>query len=348
MKKTLYDYTYEQLIDYVLAHDQKSYRAKQLYTWLYKKRIATIDDMHDVSKVFRDHLKNEFETNSLVLKEKQVSADQTVKYLFELSDGYLVESVLMHHDYGKSVCVSTQIGCNMGCGFCASGLIKKQRNVTAGEMVQQVLFIQNELDTSDERVSSVVVMGIGEPFDNYDHVLSFLKIINSDHGLGIGARKLTISTCGLVDGILKLADEPLQINLAISLHAPNDAIRSQIMPINRVFPIKDLMQALDVYYEKTKRRITYEYLLLAGINDDVKHANELADLIRNQNAYVNLIPYNPVPEQPYQRPSIKKAFAFYDQLKKRNIQVTLRQEHGVDIDAACGQLRSKRMKEVES
>ncbi len=345
MKKTLYDFNYDQLIEYALNQGQKSYRAKQLYTWLYKKRVDDFDAMHDVSKPFREHLKENFVFETLVLKEKQVAADQTTKYLFELSDGLLVETVLMHHDYGKSVCVSSQIGCNMGCTFCASGLLKKQRNVTAGEMVEQVLFIQKELDLVDERVSSIVVMGIGEPFDNYDHVLNFLRTINSDHGLAIGARKLTISTCGLVEGILKLAQEPLQINLAISLHAPNDEIRSRIMPINKVHPIKDLMEALDRYYKQTHRRITYEYILLDGINDQAEHAHQLAKLIKNQNAYVNLIPYNPVSERDYQRTPIKNALAFYDQLKRRNIQVTLRAEHGSDIDAACGQLRSKVIKE---
>lgn len=343
--KTLYDFTYPQLISWLEDNNQKKFRAKQLYSWLYKKRVDDIESMSDLAKDFRELLSEQFNLSTITLKEKHVADDQTTKYLFRLSDGLLVETVLMHHDYGKSVCVSSQIGCNMGCKFCASGLLKKQRNLTAGEMVQQVLYVQQELDKQEERVSSIVVMGIGEPFDNYDHVLNFLKIINHDLGLAIGSRKLTISTCGLIDGILKLAEEPLQINLAISLHAPNDALRSSLMPINQAHPINELMDALNVYYQKTNRRITYEYILLEGINDQIVHANQLANLIKGQNAYVNLIPYNPVDEQPFQRTHIKAALLFYDQLKKRKIQVTLRQEHGVDIDAACGQLRSKRLKE---
>ncbi len=341
--KTIYDLTYTQLTEWCEANQQKQYRAKQLYTWLYKKRVASFDAMSDLSKAFVDKLNDHFLLETIVLKERQTASDDTTKYLFQCQDGMLIETVLMHHDYGKSVCVSSQVGCNMGCRFCASGLLKKQRDITSGEMVQQVLFVQRELDEFDQRVSSVVVMGIGEPFDNYDHVLDFLKTINSDHGLAIGSRKLTISTCGLIEGINRLAQEPLQINLAISLHAPNDELRSQLMPINKAHPIKKLMESLKAYYQKTNRRITYEYILLEGVNDHLEHANQLADLIFGQNAYVNLIPYNPVAEQPYRRTPIKRALAFYDQLKKRGIQTTLRQEHGVEIDAACGQLRSKKL-----
>jgi 23S rRNA (adenine2503-C2)-methyltransferase len=343
--KTIYDLTYPQLIEWCELNNEKKYRAKQIYTWLYKKRVASFSAMSDVSKAFQDKLQTSFKLDSLTLKEKHVAQDQTTKFLFECEDGLLIETVLMHHDYGKSVCVSSQIGCNMGCKFCASGLLKKQRNVTSGEMVQQILFIQRELDSQQERVSSIVVMGIGEPFDNYDHVLDFLKVVNHDNGLAIGSRKLTISTCGVIEGILKLADEPLQINLAISLHAPNDELRSQLMPINQAYPINDLMNALKTYYKKTNRRITYEYILLRGVNDQPEHANQLADLIFGQNAYVNLIPYNPVLEQSFERTPITSALKFYDQLKKRGIQTTLRQEHGVDINAACGQLRSEKIKE---
>jgi 23S rRNA (adenine2503-C2)-methyltransferase len=343
--KTIFDLTYPQLVEWCELNNEKKYRAKQIYTWLYKKRVASFGAMSDVSKAFQDKLQTSFEFDNLTLKEKHVAQDETTKFLFECEDGMLIETVLMHHDYGKSVCVSSQIGCNMGCKFCASGLLKKQRDVTAGEMVQQILHVQRELDNQQERVSSVVVMGIGEPFDNYDHVLDFLKIVNNDHGLAIGSRKLTISTCGIIEGILKLADEPLQINLAISLHAPNDELRSQLMPINQAHPIKDLMNALKLYYKKTNRRITYEYILLKDVNDQPEHANQLADLIFGQNAYVNLIPYNPVLEQSFERTNIKSALKFYDQLKKRGIQTTLRQEHGLDINAACGQLRSKKVKE---
>lgn len=342
--KTIYEFTYPQLVEWCENNNQKKFRAKQLFSWLYQKRVTSFSEMSDLSKDFRELLESSFTMSSITLKEKHVAADSTTKYLFELEDGLLVETVLMHHDYGKSVCVSSQIGCNMGCKFCASGLLKKQRNVTAGEMVQQVLFVQHELDKLSERVSSIVVMGIGEPFDNYDHVLNFLKTINSDLGLAIGSRKLTISTCGIISGIQRLADEEMQINLAVSLHAPNDKLRSILMPINQAHPIAELMDALDGYYKKTNRRITYEYILLEGINDGLNHANQLADLITGQNAYVNLIPYNPVKEQPFDRTPLKVALAFYSQLKKRGIQTTLRAEHGTDINAACGQLRSSKIK----
>lgn len=342
--KTMYDFTYPQLIEWCENNNQKKFRAKQLYSWLYQKRVTSFEAMSDLSKEFRELLSGSFSMNSISLREKHVAEDQTTKYLFQLEDGLLVETVLMHHDYGKSVCVSSQIGCNMGCKFCASGLLKKQRNVTSGEMVQQVLFIQRELDAHDERVSSIVVMGIGEPFDNYDHVLDFLKTVNSDLGLAIGSRKLTISTCGILSGIKRLAEEEMQINLAISLHAPNDALRSMLMPINQAHPIAELMDTLNDYYKKTNRRITYEYILIQGVNDQLNHANQLADLITGQNAYVNLIPYNPVMEQPFERTPLKDALSFYSQLKKRGIQTTLRAEHGTDINAACGQLRSLRIK----
>lgn len=344
MEKTMYDYTYQGLIDWCENNNQKKFRAKQLFSWLYQKRVDSFESMSDLSKDFRLLLESSFSLFTITLKEKHVAQDLTTKYLFEMEDGLLVETVLMNHDYGKSVCVSSQIGCNMGCKFCASGLLKKQRNVTAGEMVQQVLFVQKELDAQAERVSSVVVMGIGEPFDNYDHVLDFLKIINSDLGLAIGSRKLTISTCGVLSGIKRLSQEEMQINLAISLHAPNDKLRSMLMPINQAHPIAELMDALNDYYKHTNRRITYEYILIKGINDQLNHANQLADLITGQNAYVNLIPYNPVIEQPFERTPIKDALAFYSQLKKRGIQTTLRVEHGTDINAACGQLRSSKIR----
>ena len=344
MDTSLYNYTFEQLNDWMLAHQQKSYRTKQLYSWLYRKRISDPRLMTDFSAALIETLEESFTQDLLTLVKKQVSADQTTKYLFSLQDGSLVETVLMHMEYGKSVCVSSQIGCNMGCTFCASGLIKKSRNVTAGEMVAQILAVQKELDQTNDRVSHVVVMSIGEPFDNYDHVLNFLKIINHDLGLAIGARHLTVSTCGIPDEIIAFGKEKLQANLAISLHAPNDELRSSLMPINQAYPLKVLMAAIKEYQKYSNRKITFEYILLKGINDQPEHVKQLAALVKGHHAYVNLIPYNPVKEREYEKVSKNDAYRFYDQCRKLNIQCTLRSEHGADIDAACGQLRSSEEK----
>lgn len=340
MNDSLYNYTLEQLNQWMVDHQQKSYRSKQLFSWLYRKRVSDPLLMSDLSKELSTTLATTFNQDLLTLVLKQVSIDQTTKYLFALQDGSLVETVLMHMDYGKSVCVSSQIGCNMGCTFCASGLIKKSRNVTAGEMVAQILYVQKELDQTQERVSHVVVMGIGEPFDNYDHVINFLKIINDDLGLAIGARHLTVSTCGIPDKIVAFAKEPIQANLAISLHAPNDELRSSLMPINQAYPLAVLMDAIKQYQQYSNRKITFEYILLKGVNDQAEHAKELAALMKGHHGYVNLIPYNPVKERDYQKVSKSEALRFYDQCRKLGVQATLRVEHGADIDAACGQLRS--------
>ena len=249
-----------------------------------------------------------------------------------------LETVLMFQDYGLSICVTSQLGCNMGCRFCASGLLKKKRNLKTSEIVDQILQVQKE---NEERISNIVIMGIGEPFDNYENVMDFISIVNDDFGLGIGARKITISTCGIVPKIREFADEQSQVNLAVSLHAPNDALRNEIMPINQAYPIAELIDALKYYLSKNNRRLTFEYILLKDINDTKEHALELVHLIRGMNAYVNLIPYNPVSEHGYQPSDLKTSLAFYDTLMKNNIQCTLRKEQGQDIDAACGQLRAK-------
>ena len=279
----------------------------------------------------------------------QESSDGTVKYLFELPDKHMIETVLMRQDYGMSVCVTTQVGCNIGCTFCASGLLKKQRDLTAGEIMAQIMLVQHYFDERDlgERVSHIVVMGIGEPFDNYDNVTKFLRIVNDPKGMAIGARHITVSTSGIVPKIKEFADNGLQVNLAISLHAPNDELRTSIMRINRSFPLAKLMDAVDFYLEKTNRRITFEYIMLAGVNDRVHHAQELANLLKDKKklAYVNLIPYNPVSEHDqYSRSSKDDVLRFYDTLKKNGVNCVIRKEHGTDIDAACGQLRSKQMK----
>ena len=245
----------------------------------------------------------------------------------------------MNHDYGNSLCISSQVGCNMGCKFCESGRRKKVRNLTTGEMVEQILKVEDE---SNLRISHVVIMGIGEPFDNYDNICNFIKIINHSKGLNIGARHITVSTCGLVPKILDFANFPYQVNLAISLHAPNDELRKEIMPIAKAYPLKDLMNAIKIYLEKTNRRVTFEYIMLNGVNDSIDNALELANLLKGINAYVNLIPYNETEALQFKRSNPLTIAKFYDILKKNNITVTIRREFGGTISAACGQLRSKK------
>ncbi|WP_282144938.1 23S rRNA (adenine(2503)-C(2))-methyltransferase RlmN [Thomasclavelia cocleata] len=337
--KNIYDYSLEQLTEYFALIKQKPFRAKQVFSWLYQKDAQSFEDMSDLSKDLRNQLNEEFTLDVLKIKEKQVSRDGTIKYLFELLDGSLIESVLMIHDYGRSLCVTSQVGCNMKCTFCASGLLNRQRNLTAGEIVAQIIKVQEDIK---QRISHVVVMGTGEPFDNYDNVMNFVRIINHPHGLAIGARHITISTCGLIDGINKYSEEGIQTNLAISLHSPNDEIRNELMPINKVYPMDDLREAVSNYINKTNRRVTFEYILLKDINDDIIYARQLAHYLRGLNAYVNLIPYNSVDEHGYQPSSKEQAEIFKSELLRLHINVTMRKEHGRDIDGACGQLRAKR------
>lgn len=337
--KTIYDYSLEGLTEYFKTINQKPFRAKQVFSWLYQKQVQNFSDMSDLAKDLREHLEETFVIDVVTMKEKQVSKDGTIKYLFALADDSLIETVLMQHEYGKSLCVTSQVGCNMQCRFCASGLLKRQRNLSAGEIVGQIMKVQQDLQ---ERISHVVVMGTGEPFDNYDQVMEFVRIINHPHGLAIGARHITISTCGLIPKILKYSKEGLQTNLAISLHAPNDMIRDELMPINKVYPMDDLREALKQYIEATNRRITFEYILLDGINDSLVCARQLSHYVKGLNAYVNLIPYNSVDEHGYQPSSKETIEAFKNELLRLKINVTVRKEHGRDIDGACGQLRAKR------
>ena len=299
--------------------------------------------MTNVSKNTISHLKENFEFGHLDMVDKQVSSDGTTKYLFKLYDSKLIETVLMRHNYGNSICVTTEVGCNMGCSFCASGELGKVRNLELCELVEQVLQVQKDIDKNFERVTNIVVMGIGEPFDNYDNVMKFLEVVNYPKGLEIGARHITVSTCGLVPKIKEFADFPLQVNLAISLHAPNDEIRSKIMKINKVYPINEVLDAVKYYIQKTNRRVTFEYILLRGVNDSIECAKELASLIKGINAYVNLIPYNEVSTKEYKKVTRETAEKFFEVLDKNHIQATLRMEHGADIDAACGQLRAKKL-----
>ncbi len=335
----IYDYTLTELEELFISFNFKKFNARQVYEWIYKKNVMDFTEMSNISKTLRTFLIDNFIFSKLLVSEHQISKDGTEKFLFELEDHNFIETVLMRHDYGNSVCVTTQLGCNIGCSFCASGLQKKKRDLEAFEIVQQILKVA---EMTKERVSHVVVMGIGEPFDNYNNTMKFIKIINSPYGLEIGARHITVSTSGIVPKIEQFSLESKQVNLAISLHAPNNEIRTRLMKINKVYPIEDVIRASKEYVKKTNRRITFEYLLLEHINDELKHANELSDLLRGINCYVNLIRYNNVAEFNLKGSSEERANAFYLKLKSRGINTTLRREKGGDIDAACGQLRSKK------
>lgn len=339
--KSIYGMSLKDLEEYFLSHNDKKFRATQIYDWLYRKNVTSFDDMTNLKKDVIELLKNDFYLRTLELKK--VERDTLVnKYLFYLQDGEKIEAVLMRHDYGNSICISTQVGCNMGCKFCESGRLKKVRNLTAGEMTEQILQVQEDIG---DRVSHVVLMGIGEPFDNYDEVTKFIEIINHDLGLAIGARHITVSTCGLIPKIKEFMNFPYQVNLAISLHAPTDELRRQIMPIANAYPLKDLMQTIREYIAKTNRRVTFEYILLQGINDFKECAESLAKLVNGMNCYINLIPYNETENIGYKRSKEETIREFYDILKKNHTSVTKRKEFGSKISAACGQLRSK--KEME-
>ncbi|MCZ0701735.1 23S rRNA (adenine2503-C2)-methyltransferase [Natronobacillus azotifigens] len=348
-KQSIYGLTKKQLTDWLLANGQKKFRAKQIWDWLYQKRVTSFDEMKNVNKDCRELLANTFEIETLEEEIVQESKDGTIKFLFKLTDGNLIETVLMRFSYGLSVCVTTQVGCNIGCTFCASGLLKKNRDLTSGEIVGQIMKVQHHLDSrgKEERVSHIVVMGIGEPFDNYEHTMNFLRVVNDQEGLSIGARHITVSTSGLAHKIQAFADEPMQVNLAVSLHAPNDELRTRIMKINKAFPINKLMDAIDYYLKTTNRRITFEYILLKGVNDGKQEAIQLAKLLKDKRhlSYVNLIPYNPVEEHnQYERSTKQSILTFYETLLKEGINCGVRVEQGSDIDAACGQLRSKQLK----
>lgn len=342
---SIYSFELHEMKEWLKEQGEKPFRAAQIFEWLYEKRVTSFDDMSNLSKDLREKLKNQFAITTLKTVIKQTSQDGTIKFLFELHDGYTIETVLMRHEYGNSVCVTTQVGCRIGCTFCASTLGGLKRNLEAGEIVAQVLKVQQALDETDERVSSVVIMGIGEPFDNFDEMLAFLKIINHDHGLNIGARHITVSTSGIIPKIYQFADEQMQINFAVSLHAPNTEIRSRLMPINKAYKLPKLMEAIEYYIQKTGRRVSFEYGLFGGVNDQVHHAEELADLLKGIKCHVNLIPVNYVPERDYVRTPREQIFLFEKTLKERGVNVTIRREQGHDIDAACGQLRAKERQE---
>lgn len=348
-KESIYGLTIEQLTEWLIKHEFKKFQALQVWAWLYRKGVASFTEMTDIKQECLELLAEHFLIQSLNEHLKQVSLDGTIKFIFRLRDGNLIETVLMKHKFGLSTCVTTQVGCNMGCSFCASGLLKKIRNLSSGEIVEQIIQVQDYLNKLNhgEKVTHIVVMGIGEPFDNFENLKTALEIIQDGKGLAIGARHITVSTCGLADKIYEFADSNLRVNLAISLHAPSNELRTMIMKINRAYPLETLMQAVDYYLKKANRKITLEYILLKDLNDRREDALKLTELIHDKRDLVNinLIPYNQVDgHDQYQRSDKDSMRAFYDTLKKHGINCNVRLEHGADIDAACGQLRCKQIR----
>ena len=334
----IYDLSFEQLVSWVKDQGEKPYRARQIWHFLYQMKVSTFEEMHNLPQSLIEALQLSFKLNALEFVLKSVSQDGAVKQLYSVHDGHLIEAVLMKHHYGNSICVTTQVGCNIGCSFCASGQLQKKRDLTAGEIIAQIIETEKQLG---EKIQYIVVMGIGEPFDNYKNLTTFLKTVNDPKGLSIGARHITVSTSGIVPKIKAFAELGIQVNLAISLHAPNDEVRTSLMKINKTYNVDRVLEAVKEYLKITKRRVTFEYIMIHELNDSIEIAQELADKIKGMNAYVNLIPYNEVIEAPYKRSSRDRMEAFYDVLKKNKIQVTLRKEQGHDINAACGQLRSQ-------
>lgn len=334
----VYGMTLEALEKYFESINEKKFKAKQLYKWLYEKKINSYNEITDIKKEVIIKVKEDLSLNKLELVTVERDKD-TNKYLFKLEDNEYIEAVLMRHDYGRSICISSEVGCNMGCKFCESGRRKKVRGLKVYEMVTQILLVEEDIN---EKITHVVVMGIGEPFDNYENVTDFIRIINSPFGLKIGSRHITISTCGIIPKIYEFMNFPYQVNLAISLHAPTNEIRDKIMPINKVYQIEALIDSIKKYIEKTNRRVTFEYIMLDSINDSELDAQSLAHLLKGINCYVNLIPYNETENISFKRSEMFKIMKFYDILKKNKIEVTIRREFGSKISAACGQLRSKK------
>lgn len=335
--ESIYNYSLNDLQDYFESIGETKFRASQVFDWLYIKRVNSFDEMTNIKKDLIKYLKDNFNMDKLKLLEVQSDID-VKKYLFELYDGNKIEAVLMNHDYGNSLCISTQVGCNMGCKFCESGRLKKVRNLNAFELVLQILMVEENIK---ERISHIVLMGIGEPFDNYDNFMKFVKIVNDPKGINIGIRHITVSTCGIVPKIKEFTKENIGVNLAISLHAPTDEIRDKIMPINKAYKINDIMESIKEYINVTNRRVTFEYILLKDINDTSDCALKLAKLLKGINCYVNLIPYNETSHIEFKKSDKMTITNFYDILKKNNINVTIRREFGSKVSAACGQLRSK-------
>ena len=343
MKTDIKSLTYNQLENVISGMSLQSFRAKQIYKWLHREGCRSFDEMTDLSKQFRKDLNDNFFIPSCEIEKKFVSSiDGTVKYLFKLYDGEFIESVIMKYKYGYTICVSSQVGCKMGCTFCASTLAGFKRNLTSGEIESQIHAAQQDLNI---RISHIVMMGIGEPLDNYDNVLGFLENVNNENGLNIGMRNITVSTCGIVDKIYDLMERDLQLTLTVSLHAPNDNIRSKTMPINKRYPIDQLMKACKDYADKTGRRVSFEYTLIKGVNDSEANAKELADRLKGSLSHVNLIPVNDVAERGNVRSTHESVLKFCNMLKSNGINATIRRTLGADINASCGQLRAVRLSE---
>lgn len=334
----IYDLTLNELEEYFLSIGEKKYRATQVFDWLYEKRVSSFSDMSNLSKEIILRLEKDFSLDRPVIVKEE--CDEGVsKYLFKLSDNEYIESVLMWHNYGLSLCISSQVGCNMGCSFCESGKRRKVRNLKASEMLLQIILVSEKIK---ERISHIVIMGIGEPFDNFSNLVVFIENCTNHLGLNIGSRHITVSTCGIVPKIYEFADLKYQVNLAISLHAAYDELRDKLMPINKVYPLDEVIKAVKYYISKTNRRVTFEYIMLRGVNDSSDDALKLASLVKGLNAYINLIPYNEGSSDLYKRTKKEQIMKFYDIIKKEGVNVTIRREFGSKISAACGQLRSKK------
>ena len=338
--KNIKDYNLEELKKELQTINEKPFRAEQIFKWLYQEKVKSFDEMTNLSLDLREKLKQNYTICNYNILKKQESKDGTIKYLFDVLDGNAIETVLMSYHHGYSICVSSQIGCKMGCKFCASTLGGLDRNLTPSEMLSQIYYIQRD---TEERVSNVVMMGTGEPMDNYDNVLRFLELITSEDGLNISQRNITISTCGIVPKIKELAEKHLQITLAISLHSPNDEMRRGLMPIAMRYSINELLDACHYYFKETNRRMTFEYSLVAGVNDQPVHAQELASRLKGFPCHVNLIPVNPIKERDFKQSMPKSVMEFKKILEKNRVNVTIRREMGADINAACGQLRRKKL-----
>lgn len=338
-KKDIRSYTFEQLQAEMLQIGEKSFRSKQIYSWLHEKLADSFEEMTNLSKALREKLEQSYEIRKVSMLERQVSAiDGTNKFLFELYDGNVVESVLMRYKHGNSVCISSQVGCRMGCRFCASTLDGLERNLTPSEMLGQIYEIQK---ISGERVSNIVIMGTGEPLDNYENFVTFIHMISDEHGLNISQRNITVSTCGIVPNMKRLAEENFQITLALSLHGSNQEKRKKLMPVANKYDLADVLEACAYYFNKTGRRITFEYSLVHGVNDTEEDAEELIRILKPRNCHLNLIPVNPIKERDFEKPTRQHAEKFKNKLEKTGINVTIRREMGSDIDGACGQLRRR-------
>lgn len=345
MQKTcISSYTLEQLAEQLKAMGQPAFRAKQIFHWLHQKLVTEFSAMTDQPKALLAKLEEEYYIAAPVIQRRQQSKDGTVKYLFRLADGNCIETVVMRYNYGNTVCVSTQVGCRMGCRFCASTQAGRVRNLEAGEIAAEIYAAQKDIG---ERISHIVLMGIGEPLDNFDNVMDFLTIISSPEGVNIGMQNISLSTCGIVPQIDRLAEKKLQFTLSISLHAPNNAMRSQMMPVNDAYPVEELIAACRRYQKVTGRRISFEYSMVRGVNDSPATAKELAKLIRGMGAHVNLIPINPVDGSPYSATDAENVKRFQNMLTELGVNATVRRRLGSDISAACGQLRREAAKEEQ-